>query len=321
MTMTADRARELLGAGLNGHDVVAGHASRNGMTLVTTPHRWQWHKRERRQRREVKPGSRLIAAGGFLLFLLAAGLLAVSFAAQYRYVLHERHQQVPSVIEGGALDIGLIIFSLLALGLARAGKSAKIERAAVVGCAVGSAVMNFAPADSSSWRSVLAWTMPPVFLAFVVDRVVRTIQRHVLAGEEGRSPWSAIGGGVRRIARFCLLSVLYVLRFLVDRRATCAGLKQAILNATPLPEIPATEREQERRRRTPHDGRRGPTKTTRFLSLVAERHGDLASIPLDRVSQIATAIAPEVPLHPASARTALLGAVRAALPAGRGDAK
>jgi len=57
------------------------------------------------------------------------------------------------------------------------------------------------------------------------------------------------------------------------------------------------------------------------LRLVRERHGELASIPLDQVSKIATAIAAEADLHPASARTALLGAVRAALPAGRGDAR
>ena len=45
----------------------------------------------------------------------------VSYAAQYRYVLDQRHQHIASVIEAGALDVGLIIFSLLALGLARAG--------------------------------------------------------------------------------------------------------------------------------------------------------------------------------------------------------
>ncbi len=65
----------------------------------------------------------------------------------------------------------------------------------------------------------------------------------------------------------------------------------------------------------------GPTKTARFLELVQKRHGELAAIPLDQVSRIATALAPEAELHPASARTALLGAVRAALPAGEGDAR
>ena len=123
----------------------------------------------------------------------------MSFAAQYQYVLHERHQHVASLIEAGALDVGLIIFSLLALGLARAGLSAKIERAAVIGCAIGSAVMNYAAADVTSPRSVLAYCMPPVFLAFVVDRVVR----HDPAPRPGheRGPVPVVGPGGCRHAR------------------------------------------------------------------------------------------------------------------------
>ena len=321
MTTRADRG---LLAELDGHDVLAGRASRHGLTLLTRRRR-SWPRRPGGRRAqepgERRPGSRLIATGGALLFLLGFGLLAVSFAAQYQYVLHERHQHIASLIEAGALDVGLIIFSLLALGLARVGLSAKIERAAVIGCAIGSAVMNYAAADVTSPRSVLAYCMPPVFLAFVVDRVVRTVQRHVLGMNEARSPWSVLADAARRITRLWLLSVLYTLRFLVDRRATCAGLKQAILNATPLPEIPATKHGPDRERRKPPGGGRGTGKTARFLDLVRERHGDLAGIPLDQASQIATAIAAEAELHPASARTALLKAVRAALPAGEGDGK
>ena len=182
--------------------------------------------------------------------------------------------------------------------------------------------------------------MPPVFLAFVVDRVVRTIQRHVLGMDEARSPWSVLADATRRITRLWVLSVLYVLRFAVDRRNTCAGLKQAILNATPLPETapaaPVTDvvtsypksvsvlhaaLSERAQRNAPGTRRGGATKTARFLELVKERHGELADIPLDQASQIATAIAPEAELHPASARTALLRAVRAALPAGEGDAR
>jgi hypothetical protein len=318
-TLTADRARELLGGVLNGHDVLGGQANHNGVTLLTTPHRWQRRpRRPRRERREVRPGSRLIGTGGVLLFLLGSGLLAVSFAAQYAYVLHERHQHIASLIEAGALDVGLMIFSLLALGLARAGLSAKIERAAVIACATGSAVMNYAAADVTSPRSVLAYCMPPVFLAFVVDRVVRTIQRHVLGMSEARSPWAVFANAVRRITRFWVLSVLYVLRFLVDCRATCAGIKQAIVNATPLPASAQPERLKPDREKP---DRGSDTKTARFQRLVAERHGELSTIPLGQVSQIATAIATEASLHPASARTALLKAVRAALPVGGSDAR
>jgi hypothetical protein len=357
MTTRADRG---LLAELDGHDVLAGRASRHGLTLLTRQRR-SWPRRPASgptgEPGERRPGSRLIAAGAILLFLLGLGLLAVSFAAQYQYVLHERHQHVASLIEAGALDVGLIIFSLLALGLARAGLSAKIERAAVIGCAIGSAVMNYAAADVTNPRSVLAYCMPPVFLAFVVDRVVRTIQRHVLGMDEARSPWSVLADSTRRITRLCLLSALYVLRFGVDRRNTCGGLKQAILNATPLPEIPPTagdhgeddagrswaethclikiRRElgalcghplpcpdhpmRERRRRS--DDGRGPTKTARFLELVKQRHGDFAGIDPAQVSPICTELAHQVGIDPGNARTVLRRAVLAALPAGEGDSK
>jgi hypothetical protein len=65
----------------------------------------------------------------------------------------------------------------------------------------------------------------------------------------------------------------------------------------------------------------GLTKTERLLTLVSLRRGELTGIPLAEVSKIATAYAPEVDMHPASARSALLAAVRATLPAGEGDAR
>jgi hypothetical protein len=226
--------------------------------------------------------------------------------------------------------------------------------------------MNYAAADVTSPRSVLAYCMPPVFLAFVVDRVVRTIQRHVLGMHEARSPWSALADTARRATRLWLLSVLYVLRFAVDRRNTCAGLKQAILNATPLPERPAIEAagdEGDRprceqvarstangvvviecgrelpcpdhphgapalakpapiRRKAPAGARGGLTKTERLVIKVKQRHGsNIAAIPRDQISRIATELAPEVGMHPASARTALLAVYREELPAGEGDAR
>ena len=48
------------------------------------------------------------------------------------------------------------------------------------------------------------------------------------------------------------------------------------------------------------------------LSLVTERHGPLASIPLDRVAAISAALAPAADLNPGAARAALRKAVLAA---------
>ena len=52
----------------------------------------------------------------------ASACFAVSLDAQYRYVFHAKHQAAASWVEALALDVGMAIFSLLALGLARAGQ-------------------------------------------------------------------------------------------------------------------------------------------------------------------------------------------------------
>jgi hypothetical protein len=51
------------------------------------------------------------------------------------------------------------------------------------------------------------------------------------------------------------------------------------------------------------------TKTARFLALATERHGSLASIPLDAVASISADLAPLAGLHPGTARAALRKAV------------
>ena len=165
MTTRADR--ELL-AEVNGHYLLAARANRHGLTLLTKPRR-TWSRRQdgqhEREPGEKRPGRRLISTAAVLLFALGLGLLAVSYAAQYRYVLDQRHQATASLIEAGALEVGLIIFSLLALGLARAGLPAKTERALVLVFAAGSALMNYAASDVTSPRSVAAYVMPPIALA------------------------------------------------------------------------------------------------------------------------------------------------------------
>jgi hypothetical protein len=392
--MTTDRAREMLGGRGNGHDVLngrdllAGHANRQGTVLVTRPRRF-WARlsgggQDREPRTGRKPGSGLITTALVLLVFLGIGLLAVSVAAQYRYVLVQRHQVTASAIEALALDVGLCILSCLALALSRRGLASAVERVLILAVAGASAGMNFAAANPSSWRSVLAYCMPPAFLAVIVDRVVSVIRRHYLEMPDV-SPWRLAGRAVIAAARFSGLAVLYGLRLVLDPPGTCTGVRRAILAATPLPRaperpqieapedpiaycsalvdagpvrlpcrkaMPCTVHPQDspewvathclvvsgenafcakplpcpvhdpapRRDRRPR-GQGGGTKTARFLELVQTRHGELATIPLSQVSKIATAIAPDADLHPASARTALLAAVRAALPAGEGDAR
>ena len=141
------------------------------------------------------PGSVLIAAAAWLLTLTAGGALFVSFAAQYAYLLAVRRQRAASVIEALLLDLLMIVFTLLALGLARAGQSSRAERALILACAAASVYMNVSAADVASPRSVAAYAVAPVALAVVVNRVVAVIRRHVLAD---RGALGLGDGGPRR---------------------------------------------------------------------------------------------------------------------------
>ena len=64
-----------------------------------------------------------ISAAAWLLVAIGAGALYVSFDAQRQYALAVRHHQAASVIEALLLDLLMIVFTLLALGLSRAGES------------------------------------------------------------------------------------------------------------------------------------------------------------------------------------------------------
>ena len=165
-----------------------------------------------------------------LLALLDGGLLYVVFAAQDRFIFSVKHQNVASMIQALALDVAMIIFSVLALGLARKGLPASVERALIVVCALASAFMNWTASDHTSLRSVAVYVSAPILLALVTDRVISVVRRHVLGMPDDASVWARFGQRLGRAA-------LWAARLLVDFRATRAGIRHAILAATPLPEL------------------------------------------------------------------------------------
>ena len=71
------------------------------------------------------PGSRVIAFATWLLALLGAGLMYVSFEAQYRFILAQKGDQAASLIGAAMLDAGMVILSALGIGLARAGQPSR----------------------------------------------------------------------------------------------------------------------------------------------------------------------------------------------------
>ena len=97
-------------------------------------------------------------------------------------------------------------------------------------------------------------------------------------------------------------------------KSTLAGFRAWVLAECPVaPGRRASAASPPQAVPSPHVAKaRDETKTARFLSLVAERNGPLASIPLDRVAAISAALAPQVDLNAGAARTALRRAVLAA---------
>jgi hypothetical protein len=198
----------------------------DGLPFVTNIRRIAGH--------DTPPGERLIAAAAILLAVLAAGFLYVTLNAQYHYIFAVKNQSVASMIEASGLDAGMIVFSLLALGLARSGQSARTERALILACALASAAMQYAAADTTSPRSLAVYVMPPVFLAVVVDRVIAVVRRWV-TGDTERSAWLVLGRAVLAAGRLATLTLLYVLRLILDPIATMRGLRRGVLQAAPLP--------------------------------------------------------------------------------------
>jgi hypothetical protein len=185
----------------------------------------------------------LIAVAAWLLALIGAGALYVSFSAQYIYIFAARHQDAAAIIEALLLDLLMMVFTLLALGLSRAAKSSRTERALILACAAASAYMNVSAATIASPRSVVAYVVAPIALAVVVDRVVAVIRRHVLADEEG-SAWTAAARAIVAVTNVAGLVLLYSLRTVLAPRETSVGLRRMVLDAAPLPGLPAPEEPQ-----------------------------------------------------------------------------
>jgi len=181
------------------------------------------------------PGSRVIAFATWLLVVLGAGLMYVSFQAQFTYIYAVKHVNAASVIEAAMLDAGMVILSALGIGLALAGKPSRAERFLIMVCAGLSAFMNYAAADTASWRSVVAYVAAPVFLAVIVDRVISVIRRHVLPAD-AESAWVPLGRALRAAARRAALVLLYSLRFTLAPGSTAKGLRRLVLEAAPVPE-------------------------------------------------------------------------------------
>ena len=180
-----------------------------------------------------RPGARLIWASTGGLAVLAAATFYVSFRAQFTFMYAVKHQDAPALIEALIADVAMVVCSLLALGMACAGQSAKAARLLVVVFAGLSAGMNYLAADVTSFRSVAVYVMPPAVFAVCTDQTVAVIRRHGLGIAED-SAWVVLGRLALAAVRLAGIILLYSLRFILAPAETGKGLRRMVLNAAPL---------------------------------------------------------------------------------------
>ena len=128
--------------------------------------------------------------------------------------------------------------------------------------------------------------------ALASDTLISVVRvRHQHRADEAATPMAILGG-----------LLLWLLRLALAPASTLAGFRAWVLAECPV--APG--------RRAPAPHPRKETKTARFLDLVTERHGPLASIQLNRVAGISADLANQLDLNTGAARTALRKAVLAA---------
>jgi hypothetical protein len=248
------------------------------------------------------------------LGVLAAAAAVVSFTAQYQMIFEARQLVLVAALEAAIPDAAALVFASLGIALALHGRRALRPRVLNVASVAVSVFMN-AIAAPPGWRALAIWVMPPVAYALASDTLIGVVRAWVIArqkalnvrlADEQVTPLAVLGG-----------LLLWILRLALAPGSTLAGFRRWVIEECPVapgrhvtarrPSVAISRPSPRRARRGPRDG----TKTARFLALVTERHGPLAGVPVTDVSQICTALAPEIGLHPGSARAALRQAVLA----------
>jgi hypothetical protein len=281
-------------------------------------------------------GSPRDRAGGWLriamlaLAVLAAAAAVVSYEAQYRMVYAYKASKVIAALQAGIPDAAALVFAALGIAMALNGKRAVRARLLNV-VSVGTSVYMNLLAAGHGWKALSVWALAPIAYAITSDTLIGVLRSYTLArlkaqDDDEATPMAMLGK-----------AVLYSLRFVLSPGSTVKGLKQALMNATPLPGSPPTEtaevveagekaaieapasgpksaRPRSAKQVRKSGARRGRdgSKTAQFLTLVAENIGPFTDIPLGDVYRISAELAPKVNLDPGSARTALRRALLAA---------
>jgi hypothetical protein len=226
---------------LDGHDVMAATASRNGTRTVTTAQRRQWGVR-----RPGRPGERDRASIWLRNAMIALGALAaaaaiVSFSAQYLIVLAYRGDRPIAALEAAIPDAAALVFASLGIALALHGKRAVRARLLNVAAVATSVFMNFAAA-APGWRGLAIWVMPPVAYALASDTAIGVIRAWTIAraremhedlADDEATPLVILGG-----------LLLWVLRLALAPWSTLTGFRAWVVAECPVAPGRTVERKE-----------------------------------------------------------------------------
>jgi hypothetical protein len=265
----------------------------------------------------------MVALGG-----LAVVAAIVSYSAQYRMVYGAKRSVPAAALEAGIPDVAALIFAALGIALALHARRALRPRILNV-CAVATSVAMNMFAAGHGWRDLAIWVMPPVAYALASDTAIGVVRawtiarqresKDVLADDE-TTPLAIVGALLLWTLRLVLAPVSTLTgfrRWVIEecpvapgRRAVgdaAAAVQSTSKHRAAITSRPARTAQTTRIRPAAH-----PSKTQRFLDLVADRYGPLAQFPVTNVSPVCTELAPEVDLNTGAARTALRRSVLAA---------
>jgi len=223
-----------------------------------------------------------------------------------------RHLPAIAALEAAIPDAAALVFACLGIALALHGRRALRARTLNV-ASVGASVFMNAIAAAPGWRNLAIWALPPVAYALASDTLIGVVRAAAIARRQ--HPGTALAA--EQPTPLALLGglVLWLLRLALAPASTLAGFRAWVLEECPVAPGRRAPRQAPEPRPAPSPPPARvprPTKTARFLNLVTERSGPLASIPLERVAGIAAEVAPKADLNAGAARAALRRAVLAA---------
>ena len=188
-----------------------------------------------------------------------------------------RHLPAIAALEAAIPDAAALVFACLGIALALHGRRALRARALNLASVAASVFMN-AIAAAPGWRNLAIWAMPPVAYALASDTLIGVVRAWTLArhqhlgatlAADTATPLAILGG-----------LILWLLRLALAPASTLAGFRAWVLDECPV--APGRRAPTLRPAPSPPHVAQGPRRPRppASLTLVTERHGPLASIPL-----------------------------------------